>query len=91
MCTSVIVRVDRPGGALSIYPNPLTGSTLTLQADMPGGNYPVRILNVQGQEVYREELQHIGGVWTGTIELPGLKSGTYYLVVGEKVLPFLKY
>jgi len=91
MCTSVIVRVDRPGGALSIYPNPLTGSTLTLQADMPRGNYPLRILNVQGQEVYRGELQHIGGVGTRTIELPGLKSGTYYLVVGEKVLPFLKY
>ena len=87
---SVIVRVDRKGGAISIYPNPLTTSTLTLQTELPGGSYPLQINNAAGQVVYHRIMHHNGGNQTETIDLPGLRSGIYYLMVAGRVISFIK-
>jgi hypothetical protein len=87
---SLVLRVDKKGGQISVYPNPLMGSTLTLQAGLPGGSYPLEISNAAGQVIFRRTLQLNGGSQTETIALPDLKAGVYYFMVDGRAIPFIK-
>ncbi len=83
---SSIVRVDLHAiSNITLYPNPLHGTELTLQAELRRGAYPIRVLNAGGQQVFTLWLIHNGGLITEVLELPVLKSGVYYLEVGETV------
>ena len=79
---SGIVRITlgSTGGALDIYPNPLQGNVLGLQAgNLLKGNYSVKIISALGQVVDTKTLNHTGGSFSQTILLNTLKSGVYTL------------
>lgn len=84
---SVIVRVDTKGGKMeiTIYPNPVSGSQLSLQAtELPKGLYTVQVYNAGGQQVHSQQLNHNGGSVTEMIQLPSsLRSGMYNLHISN--------
>ncbi|HNR18179.1 MAG TPA: lamin tail domain-containing protein, partial [Chitinophagaceae bacterium] len=84
---SVIVRVDTKGGKMeiTIYPNPVSGSQLSLQAtELPKGLYTVQVYNAGGQQVHSLQLNHNGGSVTEMIQLPSsLHSGMYNLHISN--------
>ena len=84
---SVIVRVDTKGGKMeiTIYPNPVSGGQLSLQAtELPKGLYTVQVYNAGGQQVHSQQLNHNGGSVTEMIQLPSsLRSGMYNLHISN--------
>ena len=71
---------------VTVYPNPVKGNTIGLQLqDLEKGMYSVRILSIEGKEVYKQQLQVNGSSLNTTIN-PSTKlaQGTYTLqVVGK--------
>lgn len=85
---SSIVKVDLRGGRseITLYPNPLTGNNLSLQAtNLAKGQYSIKVFNATGQQVAAQTLAHNGGSITEPVQLPiALKAGLYQLlIVGE--------
>ena len=84
---SVIVRVNTKGGKMeiTIYPNPVSGSQLSLQAtELPKGLYTVQVYNAGGQQMHSQQLNHNGGSVTEMIQLPSsLHSGMYNLHISN--------
>lgn len=82
---SVIVKVDTKATKADVvlYPNPVTGNTLSLQATaLDKGQYTVRVMSVNGQQVYTKSMTHAGGAVTSSIELPStVKPGMYTLQI----------
>lgn len=85
--TSIVLHVSgqnrgRKGG-FHVYPNPVQGGILSLQAaDAEGGNYTVQLFNTNGQRVYNRTLQLQGGVISQSLELPShMKPGMYLLKI----------
>ena len=80
---SIIVKVNltRSGDDILIYPNPAQKGFVSFQiADLQKGNYNLRIINSNGQEVLTQKFVHEGGFFSQTISLPaGIKSGMYNL------------
>jgi hypothetical protein len=78
---SIIVKVNTKGGntEITIYPNPVTGNQVSLQATaLPKGQYTIRVINAGGQQVYTKQLLHNGGAVTETVQLPStIKTGMY--------------
>ncbi len=58
--------------AVQIYPNPTKG---LLQVTLPKGKSQLRLVDVQGREVYRQTTENT----TETLSLQALPSGMYYL------------
>jgi hypothetical protein len=89
---SPVVKVTTSAGFqqdIVLYPNPVAGKQLTLQMNNVSGHYTIRIYAANGQVIKTETLQHPGGSYSKTIDLPGhLQAGQYYLQVtgGEKIL-----
>ncbi len=85
--TSIVLRVSSQNrgrkGGFHVYPNPVQGGILSLQAaDAEGGNYTVQLFNTNGQRVYNRTLQLQGGVISQSLELPShIKPGMYMLKV----------
>ncbi len=73
---------------ISVFPNPVKGNTIGLQLqDLEKGMYSVRILSIEGKEVYKQQLQ-ISNNNTNTTINPTIKlaSGVYTLqVVGKTI------
>jgi hypothetical protein len=85
---TIIVKVDTRKGIteITVYPNPVQGNTLLLQAtDLMKGKYTMSVYNMTGQEVHTQSLVHTGGSTTVTIQLPSaIQKGMYQLkVMGE--------
>lgn len=81
---SPIVKVDTKGTTtISLYPNPVTGHSFTLQAgSLPRGDYNLRVVNATGVQVYQQGLSHNGGLITTTVELPAsIAPGMYMLLL----------
>jgi len=74
---------DNLDRTLSIYPNPVQGSQLTLQVNnFEKGNYTVQFFNRMGQQVGQSQLSISDGNMTQTVQLPSaVKSGTYNLII----------
>ena len=71
--------------ALTVYPNPVTGSTLTLQLrNMDMGTYTVSLYNSLGQKVFTKQLQYSDGKSTIFIDIKNLLHGTYELILTDK-------
>ncbi|HEY0432778.1 MAG TPA: T9SS type A sorting domain-containing protein, partial [Chitinophagaceae bacterium] len=68
---------------LNLYPNPLKGSNLTMQlANFEPGNYTIRIFDRIGQQVSQlEMIMNTSGVTQSLVLPPGIKPGTYNLVI----------
>lgn len=74
---------------LSIYPNPIKGSTINLQLNnVEKGNYVIRVYSISGQLVYHSSLEHKGGSLTKQMVLAeALSSGSYRVeMMNEKGL-----
>lgn len=82
---SVIVKVDTKATKADVvlYPNPVTGNTLSLQATaLDKGQYTVRVMSANGQQVFAKSMTHAGGAVTSSIELPStVKPGMYTLQI----------
>jgi Secretion system C-terminal sorting domain len=81
---SVIVRIspdDNASNDISIYPNPVKGEYLSIQLDnFQKGSYVVRIIGINGQQVFNQQFLHNGGSMTQVIVLPpAIKAGMYIL------------
>jgi hypothetical protein len=64
-----------------IYPNPLTGGSLSISlGDLPPGNYVFNILNSAGQPVRQWKTNHAGGSFSRAFEV-NLQKGFYLLQV----------
>src|SRR5688572_15756614 len=94
---SAIVKVNMidKKTRVDIYPNPVVNGELALQTiAFPKGSYSLKILNANGQLVFKQQLYLNGGSATEIIHLPGsLKTGVYYLKLanpdlelGKKIL-----
>ena len=80
---SMIIRVNlnHLSKEIFVYPNPAPKDYVSFQsADLQKGSYTVKIINSNGQEVYKQKFVHEGGAYSQTISLPaGIKSGMYNL------------
>jgi len=85
---SVTVKVDlRSGGAvdLVLYPVPVTGGTFTYQAaNLPKGNYSLKVFDATGREVLAKTLTHSGGTVSEALNLPATGKGMYSLLLSNE-------
>jgi|GEM_PF-7112746 len=79
--SNVIRYTASDRAALSLYPNPIRGSSLVLQsANLRAARYQLVIYDGGGRMVYSEQLQHPGGIVSRALQLPAsLLPGAYYL------------
>lgn len=77
----VKVNLDKSVKEISLYPNPVRGTQVSIQAtDLAKGLYQVTVFNANGQQVYNQSLNHTGGAVNQTISLSAnLQSGMYNL------------
>ena len=70
-------------GNISLYPNPVTDKTFTVQTqDIAAGKYTVVLVNNLGQEVFSKAINHIAGSTSETITMNKvLSSGFYTLAI----------
>jgi len=68
---------------VAIYPNPVTNGTLQLQMNnMPAGEYGIRVMDVSGQVVLTETINHGAFSETQLIQLnKGIANGIYMLEI----------
>jgi hypothetical protein len=81
---SKALRVDigRSPKGISLYPNPVRGSELTIGFSALKGQYNLNVVNTAGQVVYRQSLNHAGGTVAQTVSLPAsLKAGVYNVLI----------
>jgi hypothetical protein len=67
--------------ALKVFPNPVKNLMLNmLLSDMPKGQYPVQLVNQQGQIVFTQSISHNGGTASQAISITKtIPPGIYYL------------
>lgn len=77
------VNRDKNKQGLSVYPNPVTGSRVTISlSNIKEGKYDLRILNVSGQDVYKQIIHNQGSSTTQILDLPSsVKPGVYNMIV----------
>lgn len=81
---SKALRVDigRSPKGISLYPNPVRGSEITIGFSALKGQYNLNVVNTAGQVVYRQTLNHAGGTVAQTVSLPAaLKAGVYNVLI----------
>ena len=79
----VRVTIEKGNPVITVYPNPVTKKSLTVQfTDMKKGIYRLRLINTIGQVMMIEQLNHDGGNGTQTIRLGrNIVNGTYRLEI----------
>jgi len=79
----VNVKMGKGNAGITVYPNPVNGSSIGLQfTNQPTGKYGISLYNHLGQQVYRSEFNHIGGSASQTLQLSNkLAAGIYQLSV----------
>jgi hypothetical protein len=85
--TNIVKVVGGNGaGTITINPNPVTGTQITMQfSNEPAGNYNLRLINSVGQLMYNTSVNHGGGSSTQSIQLPSkFAEGIYQM---EIVMP----
>jgi len=76
--------VRNESGSLLLYPVPaLDGLNLRLENKYQG-NVGLRIMSVDGKEVFRKNLSKIGDVLNDRLPSSFLKAGTYYMILEGK-------
>ncbi|CAN5157264.1 hypothetical protein BH09BAC2_BH09BAC2_24140 [soil metagenome] len=81
------VIISSAKAAVNVFPNPVSGNTLTLQlVNIAAGNYQVMINDLAGRFIYTTTLQHQGGSSSQTLSINNISSGSYLLnVAGNHV------
>jgi len=76
------VDIGRSPKGISLYPNPVRGSEITIGFSAQKGQYSLNVLNTSGQVVYRQQLNHAGGTVAQSVNLPStLKAGVYNVLI----------
>lgn len=79
---SLRVDIGRSPNGISLYPNPVHGSAITVGFTAQKGQYSLNVLNTAGQVVFRQALNHTGGTVSQAVSLPAsLKAGMYNLLI----------
>ncbi|HRG26161.1 MAG TPA: T9SS type A sorting domain-containing protein, partial [Chitinophagaceae bacterium] len=79
---SLRVDIGRSPKGISLYPNPVRGSEITIGFTAMKGQYSLNVLNTAGQVVYRQALNHAGGTVAQSFSLPAsLKAGVYNVLI----------
>lgn len=82
---SAIMKVagGKSGQEMHVFPNPVVNNTIHLEiAGQPAGIYSISLLNINGQAIYQEKINHPGGDFTRTIRPnQNLVKGVYQLQV----------
>ena len=85
---SIIVKVSTFifNDGITIYPNPVNNNRLSFKiAGLPAGIYLLTITNAAAQTIYHRSVTHNGGSFGLTINLAGVKKGSYYLHLADAV------
>lgn len=77
--TEKAVEMDEQDEELAIYPNPSNGVFTISVGNLSSKKAELRIINVIGNEIYRETLTRDEGQFTKTIDLTGKAKGLYYV------------
>ncbi len=82
----VVVRKTVPvttiNQSLRIFPNPVTGGEFSIRlANAPAGRYICTVINPEGQPIRQKMIQHNSGDLVRQIDLTGLSSGLYRLIL----------
>lgn len=90
---SQVIRINISGSNknyITIYPNPVIGSTIALQLNLKKGNYIISLTNKLGEQIITKTIDHAGGAATENIELSkALAAGVYQLMItgeGTKIV-----
>jgi hypothetical protein len=77
----VEVGVTKTG--FSLYPNPVIGKSVTISlTGVRQGQYNVRVINANGQDVYQKTIVNQSTGVTQTLQLPSvIKSGIYTMII----------
>ncbi len=68
--------------AVTISPNPVAGSSVAIQINLPKGTYTFILTNKLGQQLANKVVQHAGGITTETLEpSANFAAGIYQLKV----------
>jgi hypothetical protein len=78
--------------AISVHPNPITGSEINLQLNtQPKGMYTIQLYNNAGQQLYNKRFEHNGGSLTQTIDIKNnFVKGIYQLKVSNSSKSYTK-
>jgi hypothetical protein len=81
----VKVWISKDDPAITVYPNPVVNQAVTLQfTGMPKGMYQVRLINITGQVVMVQQLNHAGGNALQTINIPkDITDGMYQIEIRQ--------
>lgn len=75
--------------SFSIYPNPVTRGEFSFRlANAPAGRYICSVINPEGQPIRHKMIQHNTGDLVRQIDLTGLPSGLYRLVLRSTTKKF---
>lgn len=77
----VKVEMNIKGVSISIYPNPVKGSTIGVQLNnIESGKYTVKLFNISGQEVWKSTIPHNGNNGIVNLQLnKKISAGNYEL------------
>jgi hypothetical protein len=84
----VKVNVGNSNRSITVYPNPVTTNTISLQLNnLERGKYTITLTNKLGQHLYSSVLDHNGGSSTQTLRINAtFPKGSYQLqVLGDEV------
>ena len=94
---SSIIRISTHSttGNLRIYPNPVPGDELLIQAgNLSAGKYEIKIYDVSGRIVMQRSVHHQGGAITQNLTVSRLQPGWYSVQIsGDAILrsQFIKW
>jgi|SRR5665213_853081 len=83
------VWLDEAFSLIRVFPNPVTGNTISLQlSNQPAGAYSIKLLSAFGQAVLSKQIDHPGGSSTQAISVPAsLPHGMYILEITSDGIP----
>jgi Secretion system C-terminal sorting domain len=88
----ITINLTKGKTGMQIAPNPVKGNQMNLQLlSANKGDYKVRILNINGTQVYTTNIVSEGGSLSKLISLPStVSSGTYIVEVNNGITKFNK-
>lgn len=89
----VVVRKTVPittiNQSFRIFPNPVTGGEFSIRlTNAPAGRYICTVINPEGQPIRQKMIQHSSGDLVRQIDLTGLPSGLYRLILRSTTKKF---
>ncbi|MEN0006200.1 MAG: T9SS type A sorting domain-containing protein, partial [Bacteroidota bacterium] len=74
-------KLDLP--AFDAFPNPTDG-LLMLQFEAVPGELDIRVTDLNGQQIYKEQMRNFEGIYNKQIDLRDVSKGAYLLTIRQK-------